>query len=92
MTLSRVDPLSAGKVLGCLYALLGLLFGAIVALFSLVAGAAAAGGGGNPLGAFGGGLAAVVTLPLFYGIAGFLGGCCQPFYTTSSPGWSGGSN
>jgi len=75
MILKRVGPLSCGKIGGLLYGLMGLLFGAIFALFSLV-GAGFAGsdlGGGMLPGAIFG-VGAVIMLPLFYGVMGFVGG------------------
>ena len=42
MIIRRVDALSVGKVLGCLYFLIGLIAGGLVSLFALL-GAAAAG-------------------------------------------------
>jgi len=76
MILRRVGVLSLGKVFGVLYALMGLIFGAIFALLSLVgAGIGAASSGSNEafLGAIFG-VGAVIFLPIFYGVFGFLGG------------------
>jgi hypothetical protein len=70
----RVGVLSVGKVMGILYALLGLIIGGLFSLFSL-AGAVVGGAGGqeNVL-AMLFGVGAVVILPLFYGVIGFIGG------------------
>ena len=43
MRIKRIDPISAGKVLGLVYLALGLLFGVLMAFFTIVG--AAAGGG-----------------------------------------------
>ena len=72
MTLRRVGILSCGKVLGCVYALLGLIIGGVFSL-AAVAGFAAGGGQQGPE-ALIFGVGAIVLLPLFYGIAGFIGG------------------
>lgn len=72
MILKNVGVLSAGKVMACLYALLGLIVGGFVSLFSL---AGVAAGGQNAAGAslfFG--AAAIVLLPVMYGVMGFVGG------------------
>ena len=72
MTLKSVGVLSVGKVMACLYALLGLIVGGFVSLFSL---AGLATGGPNGAGAnlfFG--AAAIVLLPAMYGVMGFVGG------------------
>jgi hypothetical protein len=79
MVISKVGVLSCGKVMGALYALIGLIVGACLALFSLIGAGFAAGAGGDDgaaAGMFGAmfGVGAVIMLPLFYGFAGFIGG------------------
>lgn len=67
MVIRRLGPLSCAKVAGLLYLILGLVFGACLSLVSIL-------GFGNysPLqGMFG--AAAIVTLPIFYGLLGFIG-------------------
>ena len=72
MIIRRVGPLSFAKLMGALYVLMGLCFGAIVSLISIVGGALIprdeAGGMTGAL--FG--VAAIVVLPIFYGVLGFL--------------------
>lgn len=72
MTLKRIGILSMGKVMGCLYAILGLLVGAFLSLISL-AGFAAQGpdGAGAPVLVS---IGAIFFLPIIYGAMGFLGG------------------
>jgi len=75
MTITRVGPLSAAKVAGLLYVVIGLVAGAFVSLFAL-AGAAIGAGSGNGDGAtFGAlfGVGAIILLPIFYGFFGFVG-------------------
>ena len=75
MTITRVGPLSAAKVAGLLYVVIGLIAGAFVSLFAL-AGAAIGAGSGNGDGAtFGAlfGVGAIILLPIFYGFFGFVG-------------------
>jgi hypothetical protein len=72
MVIRRVAPLSFAKITAVLYALLGLIFGAIVTLISLAGGFASNGSGGAGFGMmFGAG--AIVVLPLMYGAFGFIG-------------------
>ena len=74
--LKRVNVSAAAKVMGTVYAGLGLLFGALFSLFSLVgAGIGAAAGGGDEawLGVLFG-VGAIVVLPLFYGTIGTIAG------------------
>ena len=72
MIIRRVGPLSFAKLSGMLYAIMGLIFGGIVSLIAL------AGGFGSNTSAGAGmsalfGVGAVVLLPIFYGLIGFVG-------------------
>jgi hypothetical protein len=74
MVLKRIGPLSAAKIAGLLYAIMGLIIGFFVTAVSLL-GAAMGGLGDAPQAAifplfFGAG--AVIFLPLFYGVIGFV--------------------
>ena len=75
MKIRRIGALSLGKMLGGLYLLMGLVFGAIFSLTSLLGFAMipAEEGGGALIGLLFG-LGAVIVLPIFYGVMGFLGG------------------
>ena len=68
MVINRVGPLSCAKVVGLLYAILGLVMGAIVSLISSVGGFNPGRDLANPLLALG----AVVFFPVAYGVMGFL--------------------
>lgn len=74
MVLRRISPLSAGKLMAVLYALFGLLIGALMTLMSVM------GGGDSEAGAAMGmmgpmmGIGAIVILPIVWGILGFIGG------------------
>ncbi len=69
MVIRRLGPLSCAKVVGLVYLILGLVFGACLSLISMLGFA----GGTNSVlqGMFG--VAAIVVLPIFYGLLGFLG-------------------
>ena len=69
MVIRRVGALSCAKVVGLVYLILGLVFGACLSLISMLGFA----GGTNSVlqGMFG--AAAIVVLPIFYGLLGFLG-------------------
>src|SRR5690348_14601829 len=84
--LSRIDPLSAMRVAGILYACLGLLIGALFTLiFTIGIGFAnKAGQQGNPfpglVGIVFGGMA-IIIFPIFYGVLGALiGGLLSVIY------------
>lgn len=84
--LKRIHVLQSGVFLGALYAALGLIIGVLYALFFLTFGAIgmsaqqASGSGTGPGGAealavFGGlGIVMAIFIPIFYGILGFVGG------------------
>lgn len=79
MVIRKVGVLSLGKMMGALYALLGLIVGGCIALVSLLgAGFAAAASSSDEQmpAAFGAflGAGAVILFPLFYGVLGFIGG------------------
>jgi hypothetical protein len=68
----RLAPLSFAKVAGVLYVLLGLLFGGLISVFSILgAGLGMAGDEGQIPGMLLG-AGAVVVLPIFYGGLGFI--------------------
>jgi|RhiMetdeSRZDD1v2_1073273.scaffolds.fasta_scaffold195939_3 hypothetical protein len=72
MVIRRIEPMSAAKVGGMLYALLGLLIGVIFTLISFTGmGMMGAGSGmGSYSMMFGAG--AIIILPILYGILGFI--------------------
>lgn len=80
MQIKKIEPLSAGKLLGTMYALLGLLIGGIFTLLALVGVAAGGGGGDAALGSIIGGIGAIIIMPLFYGVLGFIGGTIGAFF------------
>ena len=77
MVLKKVGVLSCGKVLGVLYGGLGLLMGAIFTLIAVLGAALGGGASNRPGGAIVGmifGIGAVILVPIFYGVMGFIGG------------------
>jgi hypothetical protein len=69
----RMGVLSVAKLQGVLYALLGLIVGAVFALFSLFG--AALGSGTESHSMFGAiGLSAIILFPIVYGLIGFVAG------------------
>jgi hypothetical protein len=71
MVINRIGPVSCAKITGTLYAILGLIFGAFISLFSLAGGMASDRAGGAMFGAVMG-VGAIVMLPIFYGLMGFI--------------------
>ena len=89
MIIRRIEPGSAAKVGGTLYALIGLLIGTLLS----VAGLAGMGIGGRGS-AFSGlfGVGAVVILPLVYGGIGFIGMYIMASLYNLISKWVGGLN
>ena len=74
MVVKRVGALSLAKVVSLIYALLGLFFGALFSLITM-AGAMSDSSEFGEFGALAGlafGIGAVVFLPIFYGVLGFI--------------------
>lgn len=76
MVIKRFGVLSVGKTLAVVYASLGLVIGAIIAIASLMGAALGSTLARSPRPFLGVifGVGAVVFLPIFYGCLGFLGG------------------
>ena len=84
MIIKRFDPVSVGKVMGVCYVLIGLLAGLFVAAMGSMM------GGATGLPFAGTGLAAIIVLPIVYGIFGFIGGIIGAFIYNLVAGWVGG--
>ena len=92
MVIKRISPMSCAKVSGLLYAVIGLLVGACVSLVMMSIGSfmpqeevPAAGMISMMFGA-----GAIVILPIFYGVLGFIGGAFVAFAYNLIAGWTGG--
>ena len=88
MIVRRVGPLALAKISGLLYGIMGLIFGAIFSLVSMTAAAF----GGKDAGPFGVlfGVGAIIALPIFYGLLGFLAGLIGAGLYNLIAGWMGG--
>jgi hypothetical protein len=73
MVLKRIGPVSAAKITGTLYAVMGLVIGIFFSLFSVL-GMTVASGAQSEDRIFGllFGIGAVLVLPVFYGVLGFV--------------------
>ena len=77
MKIQKVGVLSLGRILGALYAALGLVIGASVSVVALVGGLASQMGGETQMAGIVAvvmGVGAIVFFPLLYGLMGFLSG------------------
>ena len=91
MVLKKIGVFSAGKITGILYAGLGLIAGVFISLFSVLG--AFAGAMSDQEGALVGlffGVGAVIFIPVFYGIMGFIAGILTAFLYNLAAGVIGG--
>jgi hypothetical protein len=88
-TVRRIGPGSAFKVGAITYALMGLLFGVIFALTSMLGGALMPASETGVFRMFFG-VGAIVFLPIFYGILGGIGGAIGAVIYNLVAGWVGG--
>lgn len=68
--ITYIQPKSAGKILGVLYAIFGLVFGLFFTLISIFTSSAS----GNSAEGIIFGFGSVIVLPILYGVMGFLAG------------------
>ena len=95
MVIRRIGVLSLAKLAGVLYGGLGLLAGILFALFFLLGGGAmmasgmegSEGAGGLIMGM---GLGLAIVFPVFYGLAGFIGGLLVAWLYNLAAGFVGG--
>jgi hypothetical protein len=95
MVIRRIEPLSAAKVAGLIYALIGLLFVVLVWIVSMV-GLNVSGLSGSPFAPFEpgllvvGGAVAVVALPIVNGLFGFVMALFGAWLYNVMAGFAGG--
>ncbi|MFL7840170.1 MAG: hypothetical protein ACK2T4_00650 [Candidatus Promineifilaceae bacterium] len=70
--IKKISPLTVGKIFGLMYAIFGLIIGAIFSCVSLVGGVAASEATGNAFVGLVAGVGAIIVMPIFYGIMGFI--------------------
>ena len=91
MVLKSIGVLSAAKIVGFMYAVLGLFMGLIfAAIFSLVP---AMGGGNSEIPGWLApmfGMGSIVIMPIFYGCMGFIGGALGAVIYNALAGMMGG--
>jgi len=85
--INRIQPLSVGKLLGILYALIGFIAGIFISIISAVSATFSQGTGF--MGALFG-IGAVIILPIFYGVMGFVSGVIIAGLYNLVAGWVGG--
>ena len=91
MTITRVGVLSVAKMEACICAVIGLIIGVIYGLIFMVFGAAmmssSSGAGGGSIIA---GLFMMIGIPIFYAILGFIGGAIVGLVYNAAAGIAGG--
>lgn len=91
MVIRSVDSMSLAKVLSCLYAIVGVMLGAVFAVLALVG--AGMPGNANPnaggmMAVFG--VASLILFPLIYGAMGFVGGIIMALLYNTTASMVGG--
>jgi hypothetical protein len=95
MVITRVGVVSLGKLMGLMYAAIGLLFGVLYGLFAVLGGGAVMSTGTSD-GVLGGGVlmglgvAAVFIMPVLYGLLGFLIGLVSALFFNIAAKYAGG--
>ena len=89
MILKRIAPLSLAKISGVLYAIIGFLVGCVFALISLVGGALSQQMGGRAFGAVFG-VGAVILFPIMYGAFAFIASLISAWLYNLLASWVGG--
>ncbi len=91
MVLKSIGVASCAKLMGAMYAAIGLILGAMFALLSVLgAGLAAAAGDGNAFFGMIFGVGGIIFLPIFYGVLGFIGGAITAVVYNVVAGLAGG--
>ena len=84
----KIGAVSLGKIFAVMYAIMGLIFGGLVTIFSILGSAlfSSEGGGGGIL--FG--IGAIIFLPILYGVLGFIFGAFAGWIFNLATKWAGG--
>lgn len=88
MKIKKVGVLSLAKIIGFLYAVIGLVIGIIFSLISLIGLFMDSGSATRPEIIFG--VVAFVVIPVLYGVGGFLGGLLTAYLYNLFSKWVGG--
>jgi hypothetical protein len=91
MEIKRIGPLSVARISAWIYGLFGLIVGIFISFFSLL-GFATGGGESGPEAFFGifFGVGAIIFMPIFYAILGFLSSLLMAFVYNLVARYSGG--
>ena len=87
--IKKIRPLSFGKILGMVYAIMGLIFGGLVTIVAIFGNTFFASEGGN-IGTVVFGIGAVIFMPIFYGTLGFVFGIISAGIFNIAAKWAGG--
>ena len=90
MIVRKINPMSCGKMMGALYAIIGLIAGVIFATAALMGASFAPTDSGHSFVGVMFGVGAIILLPLCYGLFGFISGLIVPFIYNIIAGIVGG--
>jgi hypothetical protein len=86
--IKKIKGISLGKLLGVVYTILGVVIGGLVTIFAILGKSVS--GSGSHSGAIFLGIGAVVSLPIIYGILGFIFGSILGWLYNIAAKWTGG--
>ena len=89
LRIRKIDILSAGKVLGIIYLIIGVFLGLILSAVPTRGYSMMNAGYGSTFGSMMYGGAGIILLPIIYGISGFLAGVIGAFLYNLIAGWIG---
>lgn len=89
MVIKRIGPLSIAKIAGVVYAVFGLLVGALLSMFAIGGAMFMPEGQGGSFGAIFG-VAAIILMPIFYGLIGFVATFIGALIFNAAAGLTGG--
>ena len=89
MVIKRIGPMSIAKIAGIVYAVIGLVVGALFSLFAIGGAMFMPQEGSGFLGTFFG-IAAIIVLPILYGVMGFVTTFIAALIFNAAAGATGG--
>ena len=87
--IKKIGALSLGKILGIMYAIMGLIFGGLITIAAVLGNTFFAQENSN-VGAIIFGLGAIIFIPIIYGFLGFILGIISAWIFNKAAKWVGG--
>lgn len=85
----KIKAVSSGKMLGVMYGLMGLIFGSLISIITVL-GSTLFASGDSKIGGIVLGVGAVIFIPLIYSVFGFIFGIILGWFYNVAAKWVGG--